>query len=168
MNKHSDLDQPLPRRGKLADHGTKSRAKPANAGNCWTLILHILMSWQNKLFNGNDPHQPPATSHVMPSSATLHPYRATFIYRAAPNIGSQANAFLTTSTAIMARLSTVNNPAPDPTAINLTRMIARLQKILISPDQDTESKLRSSSLEREKVGTVSQSGPCSKQLYLII
>ncbi|KAH8756550.1 hypothetical protein BGZ57DRAFT_909276 [Hyaloscypha finlandica] len=53
----------------------------------------------------------------------------------------------------MARLSTVNNPAPDPTAINLTRMIARLQKILISPDQDTESKLRSSSLEREKVGT---------------
>ena len=72
------------------------------------------------------------------------------------------------STAIMARLSTVNNPAPDPTAINLTRMIARLQKILISPDHDTESKLRSSSLEREKVGTVSQSGPCSKQICLII
>ena len=56
----------------------------------------------------------------------------------------------------MARLSSVNNPAPDPTAINLTRMIARMQKILISPDQDTESKLRSSSLERERVATVSQ------------
>jgi hypothetical protein len=63
------------------------------------------------------------------------------------------------NTTIMARLSTVNNPALDPTAINLTRMIARLQRILISPDQDTESKLRSSSLEREKVGTVRQSGP---------
>jgi len=35
-------------------------------------------------------------------------------------------------------------------------MIARLQKILLSPDQDTESRLRSSSLERERVATVSQ------------
>lgn len=66
---------------------------------------------------------------------------------------SKAKAFLITITAIMARLSTVNSPAPDPTAINLTRMIARLQRILISPDQDAESKLRSSSLERDKVGT---------------
>ena len=79
---------------------------------------------------------------------------------------AQANAFLTTNTAIMARLSTVNNPAPDPTAINLTRMIARLQKILISPDQDTESKLRSSSLERERVATVSQV-VLHKHIYLI-
>lgn len=67
---------------------------------------------------------------------------------------SKANAFLITITALMARLSTVNSPAPDPTAINLTRMIARLQRILISPDQGTESKLRNSSLERDKVGTV--------------
>jgi hypothetical protein len=65
----------------------------------------------------------------------------------------------------MARLSTVNTPAPDPTSINLTRMIARLQRILISPDQDTESKLRSSSLEREKVGTVSQPIPPPSRTY---
>jgi hypothetical protein len=70
----------------------------------------------------------------------------------------------------MARLSTVNSPAPDPTAINLTRMIARLQRILISPDQGTESKLRSSSLERDKVGTVRHTPSlfCTTQTLLLL
>merc|ERR1711964_419455 len=36
--------------------------------------------------------------------------------------------------------------------INLTRLLARLQQTLISPDSATESRLRTS-LEREKVGT---------------
>ena len=55
----------------------------------------------------------------------------------------------------MARLSSVTGPAgPDPTAINLSRMLYRLQQILINPDAATESKLRISSYEREKVGTV--------------
>ena len=52
----------------------------------------------------------------------------------------------------MARLSSAN--APDLTGINLTRLLARLQQTLISPDSATESRLRTS-LEREKVGTVS-------------
>ncbi|TAQ84638.1 hypothetical protein B7494_g7040 [Chlorociboria aeruginascens] len=38
-------------------------------------------------------------------------------------------------------------------SINLTRMLARLQKILINPDSSTESRLRVSSYEREKIGT---------------
>lgn len=50
----------------------------------------------------------------------------------------------------MARLSSAN--APDLTGINLTRLLARLQQTLISPDPATESRLRTS-LEREKVGT---------------
>ncbi|KAH7409168.1 hypothetical protein BKA64DRAFT_389096 [Cadophora sp. MPI-SDFR-AT-0126] len=50
----------------------------------------------------------------------------------------------------MARLSSAN--APDLTAINLNRLLARLQQTLITPDSATESKLRTS-LEREKVGT---------------
>ncbi|CZR58055.1 uncharacterized protein PAC_07945 [Phialocephala subalpina] len=55
----------------------------------------------------------------------------------------------------MARLSTVNSPAapPDPTAINLSRMLARLQQTLINPDSATEARLRASSLERGRVGT---------------
>jgi hypothetical protein len=57
----------------------------------------------------------------------------------------------------MARLSSANPPPapPDPTAINLTRMLARLHGIIITPDSDTEARLRASSLERERVGTVS-------------
>ncbi|KAK0109657.1 hypothetical protein ONS95_002338 [Cadophora gregata] len=50
----------------------------------------------------------------------------------------------------MARLSSANSP--DLTAINLTRLLARLQQTLISPDSATESRLRTT-LEREKVGT---------------
>ncbi|RDL41229.1 Uncharacterized protein BP5553_01208 [Venustampulla echinocandica] len=44
-------------------------------------------------------------------------------------------------------------PAIDPTSINLTRMLARLQQTLIAPSSETESRLRFSSFEREKVGT---------------
>ncbi|CZT47582.1 uncharacterized protein RSE6_08162 [Rhynchosporium secalis] len=50
----------------------------------------------------------------------------------------------------MARLSSAN--APDLTTINLTRLLARLQQTLISPDSVTEARLRTS-FEREKVGT---------------
>ena len=54
----------------------------------------------------------------------------------------------------MARLSSVTGPVgPDPTSINLSRMLSRLQHILINSD-GTETKLRSSSYEREKVGIV--------------
>ncbi|KAF4613405.1 hypothetical protein G7Y89_g15481 [Cudoniella acicularis] len=55
----------------------------------------------------------------------------------------------------MARLSTSAGaaaPVPDPTSVNLNRMLARLQQILITPHPETESRLRASSLEREKVG----------------
>ena len=55
----------------------------------------------------------------------------------------------------MARLSSANPPAAiDPTAVNLSRLLVRLQQNLNSPDPDVESKLRSSSLERERVGQV--------------
>lgn len=56
----------------------------------------------------------------------------------------------------MARLSTVNTPAPlpDPTSINLSRMIERLQQTIINPDSTTEARLRASSLERGRVGYV--------------
>ncbi|KAK2629885.1 hypothetical protein QTJ16_000705 [Diplocarpon rosae] len=48
----------------------------------------------------------------------------------------------------MARLSSAN--APDLTAINLTRLLARLKQTLITPDSATESRLRTS-LERDKI-----------------
>ncbi|KAG0645268.1 hypothetical protein D0Z07_8867 [Hyphodiscus hymeniophilus] len=48
----------------------------------------------------------------------------------------------------MARLSSTVTESPDTTAINLKRMLSRLQNILT--DSATESKLRSSSYEREK------------------
>lgn len=46
-------------------------------------------------------------------------------------------------------------PPQDTTAIDLSRLIARLQNILVTPDSATETKLRASSYEREKVGNVS-------------
>merc|ERR1712093_42800 len=55
-----------------------------------------------------------------------------------------------TTTIVMAPLSSAHAPAL--TGINLTRLLARLQQTLISPDPATESRLRTS-LEREKVGT---------------
>lgn len=57
----------------------------------------------------------------------------------------------------MARFSTAIAPSqsPDPTSINLTRLIARLQQTLNSPDSNAEAKLRSSSIERERAGNVS-------------
>ncbi|RFU34598.1 hypothetical protein B7463_g1736, partial [Scytalidium lignicola] len=55
----------------------------------------------------------------------------------------------------MARLSISGAPppAPDITSVNLARMIARLQGILITPDAATEARLRGSSYERERVET---------------
>ncbi|EKD14010.1 synaptobrevin [Drepanopeziza brunnea f. sp. 'multigermtubi' MB_m1] len=50
----------------------------------------------------------------------------------------------------MARLSSAN--APDPTAVNLTRLLSRLHKTLVTPDAETERRLQTS-LERDKVGT---------------
>lgn len=42
----------------------------------------------------------------------------------------------------------------DPTSITLTRLLARLHKTLIVPDEQTERKLHASSIEREKLETV--------------
>jgi hypothetical protein len=54
----------------------------------------------------------------------------------------------------MARLSAGGATAPDATAINLTRLLARLQKTLEQPDMATEQRLRTSSYERSKVEAV--------------
>jgi len=53
----------------------------------------------------------------------------------------------------MARLSTAGASTPETAAINLTRLLSRLQKTLLRPDSVTEQRLRSSSYERIKVGT---------------
>ncbi|CAG8957035.1 hypothetical protein HYFRA_00012516 [Hymenoscyphus fraxineus] len=54
----------------------------------------------------------------------------------------------------MVRISTAGGAgAPDHTSLNLTRMLARLNSILITPDQQTEHRLKVSEIEREKVGT---------------
>lgn len=55
----------------------------------------------------------------------------------------------------MARLSTTGAAAPDTAAIDLTRLLARLQNTLLNPDGATERRLRTSSYERQKVQTVS-------------
>ena len=55
----------------------------------------------------------------------------------------------------MARNQGTGSPPQDTTAIDLSRLIARLQNILVTPDSATETKLRASSYEREKVGNVS-------------
>jgi hypothetical protein len=55
----------------------------------------------------------------------------------------------------MARNAGGGAPVPDTTALDLSRLLARLQNILVTPDSATETKLRASSYEREKVGTVS-------------
>lgn len=57
--------------------------------------------------------------------------------------------------ATMARNYGTAPPSQDTTAIDLSRLIARLQNILVTPDSATETKLRASSYEREKVGNVS-------------
>ncbi|PSS25087.1 hypothetical protein M430DRAFT_114495 [Amorphotheca resinae ATCC 22711] len=53
----------------------------------------------------------------------------------------------------MVRHPRVGGLPPDTTAIDLSRMLARLENILVTPDSATETKLRASSYEREKVGT---------------
>jgi hypothetical protein len=55
---------------------------------------------------------------------------------------------------IMARVSAGGANAPDPTAINLTRLLARLQKTLLQPDTATEQRLRTSSYARGRVDAV--------------
>lgn len=47
--------------------------------------------------------------------------------------------------------------ASETNAINLTRMVARLQHILVTPDSTTEARLRTNRFERDKVGTVRSS-----------
>jgi hypothetical protein len=117
--------------------------------NCRTLMLDVLAKNKLSRQTSHDPRDAPdLISHIV-----IKPH----IFIATNNISSKRIPYLF-NTARMARLSTVNTPAPDPTSINLTRIIARLQRILISPDQETESKLRSSGLERDRVGTVRQ--PC--------
>lgn len=54
----------------------------------------------------------------------------------------------------MARISAGGATAPDPAAINLTRLLARLQKTLLQPDTATEQRLRTSSYERSRVDAV--------------
>lgn len=54
----------------------------------------------------------------------------------------------------MARVSAGGANAPDPTAINLTRLLARLQKTLLHPDTATEQRLRTSIYERSRVDAV--------------
>jgi hypothetical protein len=56
----------------------------------------------------------------------------------------------------MAKVSSLGASAPDRNAINLTRLLARLQKTLLDQDITTEQRLRSSGYERRKVGTVRQ------------
>ena len=55
----------------------------------------------------------------------------------------------------MARLSTTGARAPDPTSLNLTRLISRLQNTLLDPDAETSHRLRASGFDRRKVGAVS-------------
>lgn len=54
----------------------------------------------------------------------------------------------------MVRNPSVGASASETNAINLTRMVARLEHILVTPDSATESRLRTNRYEREKVGTV--------------
>lgn len=55
----------------------------------------------------------------------------------------------------MAKSPALGAATPDTTAIDFSRLLARLHNILVTPDSATETKLRASSYEREKVGTVS-------------
>ncbi|TVY15641.1 hypothetical protein LARI1_G005688 [Lachnellula arida] len=52
----------------------------------------------------------------------------------------------------MARTS-IAASGSDPTTITLTRLLTRLHQTLIIPNEATESKLHTSSIEREKLGT---------------
>ena len=53
----------------------------------------------------------------------------------------------------MARLSTVQPQTPDPAAINLTRLLSRLEQILLT-DTPEYRAARASSFERTKIATV--------------
>ncbi|KAG9228803.1 synaptobrevin [Amylocarpus encephaloides] len=56
----------------------------------------------------------------------------------------------------MARSSTSSGAgagAHDHTYLNFTRMVSRLQQMILNPDEETERRLRASELEREKVET---------------
>ena len=55
----------------------------------------------------------------------------------------------------MARSPGAGISAQDTTAIDFSRLLMRLQSILVTPDAARETKLRTSSYEREKVGHVS-------------
>ncbi|KAI9823760.1 MAG: hypothetical protein M1832_002317 [Thelocarpon impressellum] len=52
----------------------------------------------------------------------------------------------------MARASVTSPQAPDPNLINLSRILSRLESIILAPDAAGESRLRKSSLERSRVG----------------
>ncbi|KAI9742236.1 MAG: hypothetical protein M1818_004136 [Claussenomyces sp. TS43310] len=52
----------------------------------------------------------------------------------------------------MARIQGSGPLAADPTSIDLTRLVARLQQTLLKPDETTERRLRTSPYERSKVG----------------
>jgi hypothetical protein len=67
----------------------------------------------------------------------------------------------------MVRQSGGGAPTPDTTAIDLTRMLDRLQKTLVTPDSATETKLRASSYEREKVGVVGRATLYTESLLII-
>lgn len=54
----------------------------------------------------------------------------------------------------MARLSTTGSVSTDTTTINLTRLLTRLQKTVLKPDNAAEQRLRTSIYERNKVATV--------------
>jgi hypothetical protein len=69
---------------------------------------------------------------------------------------------------IMARVSAGGAAAPDPTAINLTRLLARLQKTLLQPNTATEQRLRTSSYERSRVDAVRFPSPSPEATELLI
>lgn len=67
----------------------------------------------------------------------------------------------------MARFPGAVASPQDTAAIDLSRMIARLQNILVTPDSGTETKLRASSYEREKVGNVSKLQALFEEIELL-
>jgi hypothetical protein len=80
------------------------------------------------------------------------PYQAT--YKSQSGSKRQRLSYTPEESAAMVKNSSEGASASETNAINLTRMVARLQHILVTPDSATESRLRTNRYEREKVGTV--------------
>ena len=121
----------------------------------------ILVSWQKNKLSDRLHKNTPATGHLMYSCSLIKPHIEHLVSLSARPDSNRPRQL---NDSKMARLSSVTGPAaPDPTSINLNRMLSRLQHILINSDGGTETKLRSSSYEREKVGTVRSLGHSSPE-----